>query len=1765
MSETVIDGVIEIGTGARYQVLDTTDLNNIWTVEMDITLAERGVILHIGTQEIGLYDEGNGIYLGWFVYGTRDGFAIPIQYKSYKLAFSFDGNNTARMYVNGTLARAYTLKSAPEGGNLFIGPSSESYRTCHCYIDEFTVYDFAYAGETADESAVQADFEANIMEGPSPLEVEFTDKSVSKDNKIVYWEWNFGDGGTSLFRDPTYTYASNGMYDVSLTVLESGTNTRDTETKPFYINVTDTPSVITADFESDTIKGSPPLTVKFEDRSTSPYDIVAWQWNFDAHNHAHIDSIEQNPSYTYDSAGDYTVYLKVIDSNGDYDSKTELAYIIVTEDLLEAPVADFSVADQRTTVDLHDSVHFWDRSTNTPTSWAWDFGDDSTSTLENPWHLYAATGTFTVALTATNDYGSDTETKSNYITIRVGECAPPAVGFTATDPSVNVNETVSFRDTSYHYPIEWKWDFGDGGTSSLQHPTYSYREAGFYDVTLYAKSACGSDKLKKTKYITVNSPVTADFTSEFATSSGNDVQFYDASTGSVSSRLWKFGDGSTSTAENPLHTYPLNETVIDKLYTVTLTVYGGTTSDTEIKSNYITIEHAEYDDDYLEPPPPGQLFLVPREGVAPLTVNVITTYISKYMEYNSFYRILWGDETVSSYVPWDTVGITHTYPYSGRYIAILEIVTGKLTQRLQNIVSVFAPNDEEDDGIIEVTPAKIEGVPCTSEENMSSVIQLPGNYTIDTSMYYYYGQKSVTTIEYTIPTCPNITSDTFILFSSVSSKWNAARYALNLIYDKASNSIIFEHIEEYTSYAPLTPVNSIVTYQFKIPNTGEVSIHYTKGNSSYYNLMNTLEVYVGESIQSGTVLVDGAISPFSSLSLNGGTQFLVGCASFSPQTYHMAGTGFGNALMGAYKQGASTSDWFTPSTTTFLYGSAITSLTMLYGKYEIFDNIDFDFGTLGSTTALEPVLPVTFYVTPQINFSEYSLTWEFGDGLTDTTNTIAPTHVYYSPGSFAVKLTLTRIDGKEIIVRKPDFIKVGEGGPYEFKTVANFTADVLSGQSPLTVEFTNMSYAVSKTNPHVEAPLTSYLWTFGDAESSLESNPTHTYYGNGSYIVTLQVTSGYGADTEIRPDYIIVRDPVADKPVSEFKTDSGSVSIEPNTYTYLRDISTNVPASWYWDFGNGETATTQDAYVNYATAGSYTVTLETSNTYGVATETKPNYITVEKTESLLASNFYVSIGTSTEKYPPYSFTTNTPVGFYDISESASAVTQRKWNFGDTTSMVTSDTYVTHTYTQCGTYDVSLTLTNADGQTDTQTRTAYVQVTNVQSDYLIPINLQYLSINDTTMTDAVVSLNQAVANNSSTNTIPTNSLYTSSCYGNWNRNVPEQSIISFTDNANNYAVILDTENIEGNTSNLVSTYFKQCFSMVVDFRIMEPTVSDKGGTLFSIINSDNSIDDLTCMFNIHNVNVAGDSNLRIAFDQYSPTFPLNTSEFILCPGLLYKAVLIYQEFDYANNKTIDSNGTTYSTAFFDTTAEIRAYIVVDEQYWYSLGTYAVASASDNKLLCLGGPAGTLGTSSLFEYKSVKTYNYPYDKNYLPNNYNGSKPTIEIVPLTSTKYTNPTLYDEYIARDFDNCITVTPQTMRHYICKGVYTTDNTYLTNIGTTGQITDNEFGLLINDETLTFATFDSRCDCSFFSWGFTFSNLELSETQNYLIMGVSNPREGTTTLKDSMGLDIYSTVAKSYVTYITDTGEEKTMELMVLKYPINTLSGAYVLNYKITY
>lgn len=167
-----------------------------------------------------------------------------------------------------------------------------------------------------------------------------------------------------------------------------------------------------------------------------------------------------------------------------------------------APVADFKATPVSST-EIPLTVTFTDLSTNLPTNWSWNFGDGSSSTLQNPSHVYSNADIYTVVLQARNIFGSsEFEVKTNYITVGPSD-APPTAAFTANYTSGGPEMEVCFFDQSTHDPESWIWDFGDGGTSTERSPCYIYYSTGNFTVSLTVTNSYGSDTETKVNYITV--------------------------------------------------------------------------------------------------------------------------------------------------------------------------------------------------------------------------------------------------------------------------------------------------------------------------------------------------------------------------------------------------------------------------------------------------------------------------------------------------------------------------------------------------------------------------------------------------------------------------------------------------------------------------------------------------------------------------------------------------------------------------------------------------------------------------------------------------------------------------------------------------------------------------------------------------------------------------------------------------------------------------------------------------------------------------------------------------------------------------------------------------------------------------------------------------------------------------------------------------------------------------------------------------------------
>ena len=166
-----------------------------------------------------------------------------------------------------------------------------------------------------------------------------------------------------------------------------------------------------------------------------------------------------------------------------------------------------------------------------------------TSASKNPQVQFNALGYYTVTLTATNTYGSDSETKTNYILASV---APPVANFSASTTTPVIGQTVTFTDLSTNSPTSWAWSFSPatityvgGTTSASQNPQVQFNAAGYYSVTLTATNAGGSDGETKTNYILASvPPPVANFSASITTPIvGQTVTFTDLSTNSPTFRL----------------------------------------------------------------------------------------------------------------------------------------------------------------------------------------------------------------------------------------------------------------------------------------------------------------------------------------------------------------------------------------------------------------------------------------------------------------------------------------------------------------------------------------------------------------------------------------------------------------------------------------------------------------------------------------------------------------------------------------------------------------------------------------------------------------------------------------------------------------------------------------------------------------------------------------------------------------------------------------------------------------------------------------------------------------------------------------------------------------------------------------------------------------------------------------------------------------------------------------------------------------------------
>ena len=380
----------------------------------------------------------------------------------------------------------------------------------------------------------------------------FTDNSTP--NNIIGWLWdmdgngNYQSGSNNLSQNPVFLYDSCGTYTVQLVIIDANQCT-DLITLPVDVNC-----LPIALFEADTVLVGTPTTFQDLSNIVPPLGgvINAWLWNFDDPTSSNNISNQQNPIHTFSICDTFMVSLTVTDING-----CDSTFIDTVVNFCE-PNAHF-IAD---TVCLGNSTTFSDLSSSPGTiiNWNWNFGDGSgTSTDQNPTYTYNNPGTYNVTLTITDDNGGTDTWDITY-------CVRPNPDAIFTVDTVCVGFNTQFTDSStITTPLggtitTWQWNFGDGiGTSTDQNPSYGYQNFGTFNVQLIITDQYGCmDSV--TNPVDVNPGPIAAFTHD-TICEGTPTTFQDLTTtvpplgGALDNWLWEFGDGNTSTNQNPTHQY----------------------------------------------------------------------------------------------------------------------------------------------------------------------------------------------------------------------------------------------------------------------------------------------------------------------------------------------------------------------------------------------------------------------------------------------------------------------------------------------------------------------------------------------------------------------------------------------------------------------------------------------------------------------------------------------------------------------------------------------------------------------------------------------------------------------------------------------------------------------------------------------------------------------------------------------------------------------------------------------------------------------------------------------------------------------------------------------------------------------------------------------------------------------------------------------------------------------------------------------------------
>lgn len=431
-----------------------------------------------------------------------------------------------------------TFSNASQGDNLtyiwtFEGGTPSTSTDINPVVSYFTQGKFNVTLEVSDPDD-NSDIltEVNYIEVYNHPEAEF---NFEISNYLVNFQnisgagesffWTFGDGQQSFATNPEHTYAEAGIYEVTLTA--SNPCGESSITKLITI---EEPLIADFEIENDIIcEGNSAQFI-----NTSKGDIASYSWIFEGGTPSISSDID--PIVTYDTPGTYPVQLTVIKASGEQDLYFLNEAIQVNPDA----ISNFDYTQDVLTFNFENlSENF--------TQLKWDFGDGNISYEVNPSHTYSEEGNYTVTLSVNNECSED------FFTSEIAAFDKLIANFKASVTDVCPDENFMLEDMSSGNPSEWTWiiEGNESATIEEQNPVIALHNPGSYNVTLTVRNPEEENTMSKEKYINVLKRTSANFTFEQI---GDEFSFNNTDE-VAESVLWNFGDGSTSTSNNPKHTY----------------------------------------------------------------------------------------------------------------------------------------------------------------------------------------------------------------------------------------------------------------------------------------------------------------------------------------------------------------------------------------------------------------------------------------------------------------------------------------------------------------------------------------------------------------------------------------------------------------------------------------------------------------------------------------------------------------------------------------------------------------------------------------------------------------------------------------------------------------------------------------------------------------------------------------------------------------------------------------------------------------------------------------------------------------------------------------------------------------------------------------------------------------------------------------------------------------------------------------------------------